>query len=70
MKKTPIVYDTQLFRPACVLLQAALGGTPSVAHLFPSETWLVHPTPDMTLYEATDEQLENLVQVTKRVNKL
>lgn len=57
-----IVYDATLRRPGCVLLQAALGGTvPDFVRFFPSESWLVEPTPDMKTYPVTADQLERLV---------
>lgn len=61
-----IAYDVKLKRPGCVLLQAALGGD---AHLvgrkFTHETWLLHPTDDLHVYEVTDDQLEKLVKITE-----
>jgi len=56
-----IVFDIELMRPACVLIQAAMGGDPVTASAFPSETWLLVPTPGMTLYEVTPVQLRALV---------
>ena len=61
-----LVYDVELRRPGCVLLQVAMGGTvPSEIFqmLFPNETWLLAPTPEMKPYRTTREQL--LVVVTK-----
>jgi len=60
-----IVFDAKVKRPACVLLQAALGGDIHVARRFPAESWLISPTPDMKLYSATDEQIELLVAMVK-----
>lgn len=56
-----IVYDTVLKRPGCVLIQAAMQGSPDMANLFPVESWLTHITPDMAVYEATQEQIDILV---------
>lgn len=61
-----IAYDCKLYRPACVLLQAALGGEQYVAYAFEPRHWLVSPTPDMAVYEATPEQLARLVELTDR----
>ncbi len=36
-----LVFNTDARRPACPLLAAALGGNPSFAHHFDSETWIV-----------------------------
>jgi hypothetical protein len=55
-----IVYDVKLKRPGCVLLQAAMGGTVlDFVQKFPNE-WLLAPTPDMKIYEVTDDQLNVL----------
>ncbi len=56
-----IAYDCKLGRPACVLLQAALGGDRHVAHRFPAESWLVDLTPDMKVYEVLPGELSELV---------
>jgi hypothetical protein len=59
-----IVFDCELRRPGCVLLQAAYGVDPRIAHEFPAETWLISPTKNMARYQiATDEQLDKLVQM-------
>lgn len=61
---TYIVYDPVLKRPGCVLLQAAMGGTvPRFTERFPSESWLVHATPDMKRLPVTEKQLDFLVQL-------
>lgn len=61
-----LAFDFKLMRPGCVLLQAlhgcitADGGNP--ANDFPSEAWLVAPTPDLKVYSiGTKEQYENIV---------
>ena len=58
-----IVFDTRLRRPGCVLLQAAKGGTVPAfdfQKFFPTETWLLAPTPDMHTFMVTEEQLPQL----------
>lgn len=62
-----IAFDADLRRPGCVLLQAALGGTPELASHFPTESWLVAPTPGLRLYEVTEDQLEILVQMSSKL---
>lgn len=57
-----IAFDVEEMRPACVLLQAAFGCETKVANKFPVETWLLAPTPNMRVYNATPEQLEALVK--------
>lgn len=56
-----IVFDTELRRPACVLIQAAMGGDTGIANRFPSETWLIYPTPAMAVFPVTDEQIPKLI---------
>lgn len=58
-----IVYDTRLRRPACALLQAAMGGDAGIASQFSSETWLIAPTPGMKLLSITDGELGRLVEM-------
>ena len=56
-----LVYDIELCRPGCVLLQTALGGTvPNelFIKLFPAESWLLAPTSAMQTYSTTPEQLQ------------
>lgn len=60
--KRRILFDPVLKRPGCVLLQAVAGCDPSVAHGFDSKKWLLGPTPDMAVFEVTDEQLAVLVE--------
>ena len=63
-----IVFDPKLRRPGCVLLQSAMGGTLTNARLemlFPVETWLLAPTPDMRAFPVTDEQLTVLAALAK-----
>lgn len=56
-----IAYDAVLKKPGCVLIQAVMGGDiPDFAALFPSESWLLAPTPDMKLYTVTEKQLTYL----------
>jgi hypothetical protein len=64
-----LVYDVDLLRPGCVLLQVALGGTvPNEIFLalFPPETWLVGRTPGMKTYPTTPEQLDIVATKTVR----
>jgi hypothetical protein len=61
-----IVFDTKLERPACVLLQVGLGGDPKLAHLFPTETWLLAPTPDMHAFPYEDWMLPQLLAKAAR----
>lgn len=59
-----IMFDCELRRPGCVLIQGAFGADPRIAHEFPEETWLLSPTENMHRYKiATDEQLDKLVEM-------
>lgn len=59
-----ILYDVKLRRPACILLQVAVGASVTTDDLsrFTAE-WLTSPTPDMAKYEVTPEQLSRLQQM-------
>lgn len=61
-----IVFDTQLMRPGCVMLAAVMGGDTRAAMLFDSERWLLSPTPNMAVFEISDEDLNWLAH---RVNQ-
>ncbi len=62
-----IVYDLKLRRPGCVLLQAALGGSAGMANNFPTEHWLLAPTPDMKVYNISDEELAGVIKYHRRL---
>lgn len=61
-----LAYDCKLKRPGCVLVAAGIGADPNASKRFPSEAWLLYPTPDMRVYEATDEQINTLVALALR----
>jgi hypothetical protein len=63
--KLRCVFDTKLKRPACVLLQAALGGDIESAHFFDSNVWLTAPTKDMRLFRTTREELRAVAKVVR-----
>jgi len=60
-----IIFDIEQMKPACVLLQAAMGGDIAVANAFNSDHWLINPTPGMKCFAVTPEQLQILVQKVK-----
>lgn len=61
-----IMYDCDLKRPGCVLLQVMCGlSTEDLMTHFDNEDWLLHPTPGMQLYNVTDEQLVQLGKITR-----
>lgn len=56
--------DTKLKRPACVLLQAAAGtDIHDFQRLFggDSTNWLVAPTPNMAIIDATEQQWRKFI---------
>lgn len=60
-----LVYDYKLFRPACPILQAVLGGDQGIANRFDSDTWLTEPTEHMSLIEVTETELLHIVLGTE-----
>ena len=65
-----IVFDIELMKPGCVLLQASLGGEPELAHRFSTSDWLLFPTPGLKLYEINEEQLNKLVNMVENLRKV
>lgn len=55
-----LVFDMDLGRPACALLQGVMGGSQGVTSRLPAETWLTSPTPGMKLYRITRAELRKL----------
>ena len=62
-----MAFDLSLKRPACVLIQAGLGCSPNIAHLFETHTWLVAPTDNLKKYNLTGKQLK---QAVEKVNSM
>jgi hypothetical protein len=52
-----LAYDTDLCRPGCVLLQAAMGGSTEAAQLFDTKSWLLAPTPGLKVRQVDDAEL-------------
>lgn len=61
-----IAFDIQEMKPGCVLIQAALGCDPAMAHGFSSKDWLINMTPAMKVYTITDDQYRQLVDKVER----
>lgn len=58
-----LVYDIELRRPACVLLQIMMGGTlPEFTELFMGAKWLVDTTPNLKRYRVTLEQAKKIAE--------
>ena len=61
------VYDCTLKRPACVLLQAAMGGsTYELWRFFDESSWLLEPTPGMAVIVGTEEEWKRAGEITRR----
>lgn len=66
-----LAYDCVLKRPACILVQALMGCSITAEELgrnFEPLTWLVNQTPDMRVYETSDEQLARVAEITRRAH--
>lgn len=57
-----IAYDTTLDRPGCVMVAATLGADTRVPAEFPTESWILYPSPGMGVYEVSDEQVAILAR--------
>lgn len=67
----PITFDRTLRKPACVILQAVMGGNSSVAgRLFTANSWLVNPTPDMKTYRAPLSEWKRVAKIVNDENPL
>ena len=61
--KIRVVMDVVQRRPACVLLQAAMGGDHAfVSAVFAADSWLITPNENMRLVEATKEQWKEIAR--------
>ena len=67
--KKRLVYDAELKRPGCAILQAAFGCNPRLANEFDSKTWLLAPTPNMKVYAVTDQELGFLVRLSDKAQQ-
>lgn len=63
-----IVFNVDKMRPACAILQTALGGDQGIAHLFPADTWSVDPN-GLKLYKVSEGQLDQLVKAVTALHK-
>lgn len=52
----PAIYSPEKGMVGCVLLQAAVGGSQAVSHLFETKDWLLAPDDTMVRMQATREQ--------------
>lgn len=56
-----IAFDCKLRRPGCVNIQALFQCDSRLAHIFPTETWVLYPSEDMHVYPYTPEILNKLL---------
>lgn len=57
-----VAYDCELMRPGCVLVAAAMGADIEIARRFDVDHWALHLTPDMKVYEVTEEHLLKITE--------
>lgn len=64
-----LAFDFTLGKPGCAIIQAAMGADydHDFGVDFPSDTWLIEPTPNMGIYEVTDDQYTYLSLISKLV---
>lgn len=66
-----LVYDTDLKRPACVLLQAVFGcgASPEALHFFEPQDWLTHPTPGMKKLSGDESLWRQVAEITVKARQ-
>jgi hypothetical protein len=67
-KQTILVYDFDLKRPACPILQAVsdCDNQSPAFHYFDAEDWLITPTPGMRKVAGTDEEWRKAAAITRK----
>ena len=65
-----IAYDISEMRPGCALIQVGMSATTGIASHFDTRHWLLAPTPGMSVYPVTPEQLKRLVEMTETAHPL
>lgn len=65
----PILFDMDLMRPACVILQALSNADRSafMRHFGGSDKWLTSTTPAMKVWRATEEQWKQVAHAVENV---
>jgi hypothetical protein len=67
VRRFKCVIDVKERRPACVLIQAALGGNSAIVKEFlPVESWLLAPNDNMFLVEGSKEEWKQFSQELKK----
>lgn len=64
---TICLFDLELKKVGCVLLQAVMGGDSSIPQRIDTKHWLLHPTDDMKLYKIPNDKIKEII---KRFNEL
>ena len=65
-RRMNLAFDIKILKPACVLVAAGYGADTALAHRFDPHHWLLAPTPNMKVYEVTEHQLEQLVNMVEK----
>lgn len=61
-----LIYDLDLLRPGCALIQAVGGGDSlALQEYFDAEDWLVSPTPGMRTMRGTPAQWASAAKITR-----
>jgi hypothetical protein len=69
-QKRRLCFDMKLMRPASVVLSVAMDAAPHLANKFPSELWLLAPTPNLKIYEIYEDKLKNLIVLVTRYSSV
>ncbi len=65
-----LVYDKEVKRAGCAILQAAYGGTISNMDLMGFNNWLLVPTDNLKPYKVNNmEELEKIKKLTNNIHK-
>lgn len=64
-----VAYDLKLMRPGCIIVAAGMGADSIPCAAFDTEDWLLAPTPDMKVYDTTEGQLKQLVEMTRKARE-
>ena len=63
-----LLFDNKLKKPGCVILQVMAGCAHNNTFMQMTFTdWLVNPTPDMKIYEATEDQWREIARKAKNI---
>lgn len=55
-----VLVDLKQMKVGCVLIAAAYGADTELPKSLDTKHWITYPTPDLKIYEATAEQVDQL----------